>query len=90
MTTSSSIQADWTPPRSAAAFTGYAGNLMRDGPGGPSGTLALAVTNTPIPCTLEGMAAQKFIQFTVLNIRKKGWIYAPWSGPLSRPFFCLA
>ena len=50
----------------------------RDGPGGPSGTLALAVTNTPIPCTLEGMTSQKFIQFTVLNIRKKGWIYAPW------------
>jgi hypothetical protein len=74
----SNFQADWTTPRSAAAFTGFAGNLTRDGPGGPSGTLALAVTNTPIPCTLEGMSSQKFIQFTVLNIRKKGWIYAPW------------
>lgn len=40
--------------------------------------MALAVTNTAIPCKLEGMAAQKSIQFTVLNIRKKGWIYAPW------------
>ena len=77
-TTTAAIQADWATPRSAAAFTGFAGNLTRDGPGGPSGTLALAVTNTPIPCTLEGMTSQKFIQFTVLNIRKKGWIYAPW------------
>ena len=36
------------------------------------------MTNTVIPCKLEGMASQKSIQFTVLNIRKKGWIYAPW------------
>ena len=64
-------------PRAAASFTGYVGN-PRDGQYGPSGTLALCVTNTPIPCTLEGMDAQKFIQFTVLNIRKKGWVYAPW------------
>ena len=27
---------------------------------------------------MTGMASQKSIQFTVLNIRKKGWIYAPW------------
>ena len=40
--------------------------------------MLLAVTNTAIPCKLEGMSSQKFIQFTVLNIRKKGWIYAPW------------
>jgi hypothetical protein len=50
----------------------------RDGAGGPSGTLALCVTNTPFPCTSEGMDSQKFIQFTVLNIRKKGWVFAPW------------
>ncbi len=52
--------------------------MARDGPGGPSGTLALCVANTAIPCTVDGMSAQKFIQFTVLNIRKKGWSYAPW------------
>jgi hypothetical protein len=75
------IAADWAPPRSAASFTGYSGNPANDGPGGPSGTLLLAVTNTPVPCKLEGMATQKFIQFTVLNIRKKGWVYAPWKKP---------
>ena len=69
---------DWSTPRTAAAFTGYAGNALRDGPGGPAGTLLLCVANTPIPCKHEGMAAQKSIQFTVLNIRKKGWSYAPW------------
>lgn len=52
--------------------------MTRDGPGGPSGTLALCVNNSPIPCKIDGMASQKFIQFTVLNIRKKGWSYAPW------------
>lgn len=72
------VASDWNAPRSAAAFTGYSGNPVADGPGGPSGTLLLAVTNTAIPCKLEGMSSQKFIQFTVLNIRKKGWIYAPW------------
>jgi hypothetical protein len=74
----SHIVADWSAPRSAVAFTGYAGNPARDGPGGPSGTLALCVANTAIPCRQEGMASQKTIQFTVLNIRKKGWSYAPW------------
>jgi len=72
------LAADWASPRSAVAFTGYVGNPIRDGPGGPSGTLALCVANTPIPCKLEGMAQQKSIQFTVMNIRKKGWSYAPW------------
>jgi hypothetical protein len=74
----SHLKEDWTGPRTAAAFTGYIGNSVGDGPGGPSGTLALCVANTPIPCKLEGMAAQKSIQFTILNIRKKGWSYAPW------------
>jgi hypothetical protein len=69
---------DWSVPRTAAAFTGFIGNLGKDGPGGASGTLLLCVANTPIPCKLEGMASQKFIQFTVLNIRKKGWVFAPW------------
>ena len=73
-------------PRNAHAFTGFSGNSTRDGPGGPSGTLLLAVTNSAIPCTLEGMSAQKFVSFTVLNIRKKGWIYAPWCVIL---FACL-
>ena len=76
--TTAHITSDWSTPRTACAFTGYSGCPANDGPGGPSGTLLLAVTNTPIPCKQEGMASQKFIQFTVLNIRKKGWIYAPW------------
>ena len=76
---SSFLASDWSYPRTAAAFTGYVGNPARDGQGGPSGALALCVANTPIPCKLEGMASQKFVQFTVINIRKKGWSYAPWS-----------
>jgi hypothetical protein len=69
---------DRAAPRTSAAFTGYVGQASREGPGNPSGTLLLCVTNTAIPCKLEGFAAQKTIQFTVLNIRKKGWIKAPW------------
>ena len=72
----SCIASDWAPPRNALAFTGYAGNPARDGPGGPSGTLLLCVNNTPIPCK-EG-DPQKSVQFTVINVRKKGWSYAPW------------
>lgn len=83
----SQLVSDWTAPRSAAAFTGYAGNPAQDGQYGPSGTLLLAVTNTAIPCKLEGMASQKFIQFTILNIRKKGWIYAPWYAGLCAVVF---
>lgn len=74
----SHIVADLNRPRTAAGFTGYVGNVARDGLGGPSGTLALCVANTAIPCTSAGMSTQKVIQFTVLNIRKKGWSYAPW------------
>ena len=72
------IASDWASPKSGTSFTGYTGNPLREGPGGPSGTLALCVANTPIPCKVEGMASQKSIQFTVINIRKKGWSYAPW------------
>lgn len=74
---------DWAPPRSACAFTGYSGNV-RDGPGGPIGTLLLCVANTPIPCKVEGIEAQKSIQLTVINIRKQGWSYAPWWVPARR------
>lgn len=72
------ILSDWSAPRSAPAFTGYSGNPACDGAGGPSGTLLLCVANTSIPCTDKGMELQKFVQFTVLNVRKKGWSYAPW------------
>jgi len=73
------LAADWAVPRSGAAFTGYAGACAsRDGPGGPSGTLVLAVANTPFPCKAEKADGQKFVQFTIINIRKKGWSYAPW------------
>ncbi len=70
--------ADWSAPRTGAAFTGYSGISGGDAAGGPSGTLLLAVSNTPMPCRLEGMAGNKSVQFTVLNVRKKGWIKAPW------------
>jgi hypothetical protein len=72
------LQANRAAPRTSAAFTGYVGQPSKEGPGNPSGALLLCVANTPIPCKSEGMASQKSIQFTVLNIRKKGWIKAPW------------
>ena len=77
MTSTPMIDRDWTQPRTACAFTGYAGSL-RDGAGGPIGTLALCVANTPIPCQVELLEQQKSIQLTVINIRKQGWSYAPW------------
>lgn len=48
---------------------------------GPSGTLLICVANTNIPCRVEQLDSQKAIQFTVLNVRKKGWVYAPWKKP---------
>jgi hypothetical protein len=75
------IASDWAVPRSSVAFTGYAGNPARDGQWA-GGALVLAVTNTQVPCQQDGMDSQKFIQFTVLNIRKKGWIRAPWYVPM--------
>ena len=60
-------------PRSAAGFTGFTG-----GDKGPGGAVLLCVANTPIPCTMEAKDKQKVIQFTVLNVREKGWHFAPW------------
>lgn len=60
-------------PRSAAAFTGFAGDEGKRG-----GAVLLCVANTPVPCTLEARDKQKVIQFTVLNVREKGWLKAPW------------
>lgn len=68
---------DFANPKTACAFTGYAGGVS-DGQGGPPGTLLLCVNNTPIPCTAKGMETQKSIVFTVVNVRKLGWTYAPW------------
>lgn len=79
MSHASIVSSDWAYPRSAAAFTGYSGNPARDGPGGPSGTLLLCMTNTPFPCREAAQDQQKSVQFTVINVRKKGWSYAPWS-----------
>jgi hypothetical protein len=62
-------------PRSAAAFTGYVSSPDNRGPGG---ALLLCVANTPIPCKLEHKGSQRAIQFTVLNVRECGWIFAPW------------
>jgi hypothetical protein len=61
-------------PRAAAAFTGYIGGDSK----GPGGSVLLCVANTPIPCTLEARDKQRIIQFTVLNVREKGWLKAPW------------
>lgn len=72
------IASDWAVPRTGASFTGYTGNPGQEGQGGPSGTLLLCVANTPIPCKSECVGVQKFVQFTVINVRKKGWSYAPW------------
>lgn len=53
----------------------------RDGAGGPPGTLVLAVATTPIPCKSGIIEGQKSIQFTVINVRKPGWMFAPWHKP---------
>jgi hypothetical protein len=62
-------------PRSAAAFTGFAGG---DAESKRGGAVLLCVANTPIPCTLEARDRQRVMQFTVLNVREKGWLKAPW------------
>lgn len=62
-------------PRTAADFTGLVRSSDDKGPGG---ALLLCVTNTRIPCKAETQGDQRGISFTVLNVRDKGWIYAPW------------
>ena len=62
-------------PRIGAAFTGY---VSSGGDKGPGGALLLCVANTRIPCKLETQGEQRGISFTVLNVRDKGWIAAPW------------
>jgi len=74
---SSELEADFAGPRNACAFTGYSGSPS-DGTGGPIGTLLLCVNNTAIPCKVDGIESQRSIQFTVVNVRKVGWGYAPW------------
>lgn len=62
-------------PRTAAAYTGTpAGGES----GGPGGVVLLCVNNSSIPCKSEGAENQKSIGFTVLNVRQKGWLKAPW------------
>lgn len=61
-------------PRSAAAFTGNSGGEGCNR--GPGGVVLLCVNNTAIPCKSD--SSVKAIQFTVLNVREKGWIKAPW------------
>lgn len=70
---------DWAAPRTACSFTGYSGT--RDS---PIGTLLLCVANTPIPCKPDLRDGQKAVQFTVINIRKAGWGYAPWKKPTGK------
>jgi len=79
-----SVEADFAGSRNGCMFTGYYGNA-KDGTGGPIGSLLLCVNNTRIPCKVEGMETQKMIQFTVVNVRKLGWGYAPWC---ARAFAC--
>ena len=62
-------------PRNGAAFTGCVGGSDDRGPGG---ALLLCVANTRIPCKLETQGDQRGISFTILNVREKGWIFAPW------------
>lgn len=47
--------------------------------------MLLCVNNTAIPCKSD--SSVKAIQFTVLNVREKGWIKAPWytASPLLLP-----
>jgi len=65
-------------PRSAAAFTGYVGGEGGGENKGPGGSILLCVANSPIPCTMEAKGKTKVVQFTVLNVREKGWLRAPW------------
>ena len=64
---------DWAVPRAAPAFIG----CSEDGRG-PGGTVLLCVANSSIPCTLEARGKQRVVVFTVLNVREKGWLKAPW------------
>lgn len=45
---------------------------------GPGGALLLCVANTPIPCKLDTKGDQKSMLFTVINVRDRGWMKAPW------------
>ena len=62
-------------PRSAPAFIGHVPTPENRGPGG---ALLLCVANTPIPCKSEFQGEQRYIQFTILNVRDRGWMKAPW------------
>jgi hypothetical protein len=66
---------DWAVPRSAPAFIGCSEESK-----GPGGAVLLCVANTPMPCTLEARDAsrQRVVVFTVLCVREKGWLKAPW------------
>jgi hypothetical protein len=66
---------DWAVPRSAPAFIGCSEESK-----GPGGVVLLCVANTPMPCTLEARDAsrQRVVVFTVLCVREKGWLKAPW------------
>lgn len=62
-------------PRNAVQFTGSAVSGDSRGPGG---ALLLCVANTQIPCNLSAKGDQKSIIFTVINVRDRGWMKAPW------------
>lgn len=71
--TSAVLARDWAVPRAAPAFIG----CSEDGKG-PGGTVLLCVANSSIPCSLEARGKQRVVVFTVLNVREKGWLKAPW------------
>lgn len=49
-----------------------------DGSRGPGGALLLCVANTAIPCKLDLKGDQRAILLTVINVRERGWMKAPW------------
>lgn len=68
----SALLKDWGYPRSARAFTGYAGGTQN-----PSGTIVDCVANTRIPCNAEEL--EKFgkghVSVTIVGIVKLGFRY---------------
>ena len=68
---------DWTPPRTAHAFTGY---FVDPAAPKPAGLVVRMVTHTPIPVTAADLEAssQKRIIATILAFPKLGFANAPY------------
>jgi hypothetical protein len=68
---------DWTPPRTAHAFTGY----TQDGQMRPAGLVVRLAMHTQIPYTADDwqQSGQKRIIGTIIGFPKLGFVSAPYS-----------